>query len=156
MRLTIEYLLYAFLVGALIIGVYMMAARTYVPAMKSPKVSFDIAKLTVVNDGNGIYMDMQATSTTNSLFCINYIELYDYVAGSSILIGDGVNEAANLPVCIQPGNVFKLSVYHTISGGFSVGRTVLVKFYYSVEAPNSTYIPNDPQHIMAFAKVLSG
>lgn len=158
MKLSTEYILYTLAVATVVAAVTVSAVSRYAPAVTTPKVSFDVVRLSLINDGTGLYLDMQAASTTNVKFCINFVELCDTVRRAcDIVIGDGVNEAANLPVCIEPGHVFKLSLYHGLnSNRFAPGRTVLIRFYYSVESPRSTFVRGDPQHIAVVAKVIKG
>lgn len=157
MRLSTEYILYTLALATIIAIATMVALSRYTPAVTAPKVSFEVVRLVLVNDGVGLYLDMQGTSTTNTRFCINFVEFYDPASNAYIVAGDGVDEAANLPVCIEPGHVFKLSMYHLLTtSGFSSGRTIFIKFYYSVDSPRTTYIRDDPHHIIVPTRVISG
>lgn len=157
MRLSAEYVFFTLALATVLAVTCIVALNRHAPAVTAPKVSFDVVRLVVVNDGAGLYLDMQATSTTNTRFCISFVEFLDPVSGAYVVAGDGTDEAANLPVCIEPGHTFKLSLYHALtSGGFPPGRTVFIKFYYSVGAPRTTtYVKDEPHHIIVPARVVA-
>lgn len=153
----IEYVLFILIGTAIMAAVGGVLVSRYYETATSPKVSFEIVRLMVVNDGNGLYLDMQASSTTNTNFCINFIEFYDPATDRFLVAGDGVNEASNLPICIRPGQVFKISLYHQLTtSGFSPGRRIMLKFYYSTLTPSTTFTRDDPQHIIIPVVIVAG
>lgn len=152
MRLSTEYVLLALLLAAVLAVATTQVILKHAPAVSAPKVGLDVLRSIVVNDGTGVYVELLLASTTNTPICINLVELYS-PPSTSIVVGDGRDEVSSLPVCIEPGQTYKLSFYHRVqSGQLPPGSTAIIRLYYSFNTPASQNT-GDPSHIMVFSRV---